>query len=274
MKTAVSILFLLAAGATQALQLSPVAGYELRSRELKEFAEFRRGASCKQPSCKLKAQMDQDRFRIEGRVERLQMHHHSGSKVSPLQVAREYQAVLQRAGGELMNPESGENGAFVFRVPEGKAATWVVLDDNFDGYYTLYLITPQAREATVQLQAAELDAALKAEGVATVYIEFDTGRAALKPEGVAAVAEIHKLLQQQPALKLSIEGHTDNVGEVAANRRLSLERARAVTAALTAQGVAAARLSAKGHGADVPVADNRKDEGRAKNRRVELVRLP
>ncbi|WP_414555007.1 OmpA family protein [Stenotrophomonas forensis] len=81
-----------------------------------------------------------------------------------------------------------------------------------------------------------------------------------------------QLLQGDPALKLSIEGHTDNSGAVAHNRSLSEDRARSVVAALTARGIAAGRLQAAGFGADKPVADNGSEEGKARNRRVELVK--
>lgn len=81
------------------------------------------------------------------------------------------------------------------------------------------------------------------------------------------------LLRDEPSLRLSIEGHADATGDAARDERLSGARARSVVAALTAQGIDAARLEAKGHGHSQPVADNHTDEGRAKNRRVELVRL-
>ncbi|MGH8236936.1 MAG: OmpA family protein [Steroidobacteraceae bacterium] len=75
-----------------------------------------------------------------------------------------------------------------------------------------------------------------------------------------------------PTLQLGIEGHTDNVGDAASNKKLSEARAKSVTAAIVASGVETARLSAAGFGQDKPVADNRTEEGRAKNRRVELVK--
>jgi len=80
------------------------------------------------------------------------------------------------------------------------------------------------------------------------------------------------LLQDDPALKLSIDGHTDATGAAERNRTLSKERAEAVRAALLAKGIAAERLSAQGFGPDKPLADNGSEEGRAKNRRVELVK--
>ncbi|HEY8714481.1 MAG TPA: OmpA family protein [Candidatus Acidoferrum sp.] len=81
-----------------------------------------------------------------------------------------------------------------------------------------------------------------------------------------------KLVQQDADLKLKVEGHTDNQGNAAANQALSERRAQAVVAWLTAHGVQASRLSAEGLGQTKPVADNGSEEGRAKNRRVELVK--
>jgi outer membrane protein OmpA-like peptidoglycan-associated protein len=81
-----------------------------------------------------------------------------------------------------------------------------------------------------------------------------------------------KLLEDNPDLSLTVEGHTDNVGAPDYNKRLSDDRARSVVAALTAKGIEARRLKAAGFGQDKPVADNGTEEGRAKNRRVELVK--
>ena len=73
------------------------------------------------------------------------------------------------------------------------------------------------------------------------------------------------------ALKLAIEGHTDNSGDAQHNKALSQQRADAVMTTLLTKGIDKGRLSASGRGADQPVADNGSDQGRAKNRRVELV---
>ena len=73
-------------------------------------------------------------------------------------------------------------------------------------------------------------------------------------------------------LRVEVAGHTDNAGSPEANQRLSQERAQAVMAALVGRGIKADRLTAKGYGQTTPIADNRTEEGRAKNRRVELVK--
>lgn len=86
------------------------------------------------------------------------------------------------------------------------------------------------------------------------------------------MAEIVKLLQANPALKLAVEGHTDNAGTPAHNQTLSEARAREVVRTITAQSIAPDRLQAAGFGQSRPLADNATEDGRAKNRRVELVK--
>ena len=113
---------------------------------------------------------------------------------------------------------------------------------------------------------------LNKAGFIALYINFDTGKWDLKADGQATVAEIVKMLKSAPALKVSIEGHTDNVGSAAANKTLSENRAKSVMAAIVSGGIDAKRLSSAGFGQERPIADNRSEEGRAKNRRVELVK--
>jgi outer membrane protein OmpA-like peptidoglycan-associated protein len=113
---------------------------------------------------------------------------------------------------------------------------------------------------------------LDSAGHVALYINFDFGKATLKPDAKPVIDQILALLSANATLKLAIEGHTDNVGGSEANQKLSEQRAQAVVAALVQGGVAADRLSAAGYGAGKPVADNTSVEGRAKNRRVELVK--
>ena len=128
----------------------------------------------------------------------------------------------------------------------------------------------QAVSANAEIWAGSI----RDTGKAAVYgIYFDSGKSDLKPESDAAIKEIAKLLKSDTALKLHVVGHTDNVGVLADNMKLSQSRANAVVQALvTKQGVAAARLTGSGVGPLAPVASNDGDGGRAKNRRVELVK--
>ena len=131
----------------------------------------------------------------------------------------------------------------------------------------------QREGGLVTVDAAALGGDITRSGHAAVYgIYFDTAKAVVKPESDAALKEIANLLQQTPALKLFVVGHTDNVGSLASNMDLSKRRADAVVAALsTKYGVVAARLVAQGCGPLAPVGSNDTENGQAKNRRVELV---
>jgi outer membrane protein OmpA-like peptidoglycan-associated protein len=122
--------------------------------------------------------------------------------------------------------------------------------------------------------AAPIESALKESGRAEVHgIYFDFGSATIKPESDAVLKDIAEALAKNPAWKLSVEGHTDNVGGDAANLELSKRRADAVKQALIANyRVDGARLSTTGFGASRPKETNDSAEGRARNRRVELVR--
>ncbi len=123
------------------------------------------------------------------------------------------------------------------------------------------------------LDASTMKKAIDADGRVALYINFDVDKATLRPDAQPTIAEIDKLLGGDPALKLSIEGHTDNTGTPAHNQELSTARARSVLGALVGLGIDPARLQSRGFGQDTPLADNGSEDGRAKNRRVELVKI-
>ncbi|MEO7494794.1 MAG: OmpA family protein [Massilia sp.] len=136
------------------------------------------------------------------------------------------------------------------------------------------VIEEKALEQSVKpIAAAEMATALQKDGHIALYLNFDTDSHVIRPDSTPVVEQIVTLLREDLALKLKVEGHTDAVGDAAHNKQLSLARARAVVDAVAAQKIAAARLSAAGLGSERPIAANSTDEGRAKNRRVELVRI-
>ncbi len=115
--------------------------------------------------------------------------------------------------------------------------------------------------------------ALDKNGKAILHIRFDTGKATLRPEEYEIVEEMAKLLNSDEKLNLSIEGHTDDVGSSEANNKLSLERARTIRNGLIEMGIASKRLKIAGYGSMRPLVMNNSAENRAKNRRVEIIKI-
>lgn len=126
----------------------------------------------------------------------------------------------------------------------------------------------------VKVDADALANEIDRTGHASIYgIYFDTNKANVKPESEQALGEIAKLLESRPDLKLFVVGHTDSVGSLDYNKDLSIRRARAVVEVLTGKyGIPKSRLRGEGVGPLAPVLANTSDGGRAKNRRVELVK--
>jgi OmpA-OmpF porin, OOP family len=149
-------------------------------------------------------------------------------------------------------------------------------DNKLGGVY-LEIVEAKALETgkvSVNLKAEEMAKGLVTEGKIALYgIYFDTDKADVKPESKAQLEEMAKLLQSDPKLNVYVVGHTDNQGSLARNLTLSQQRAQAVAQALVTQHkIDAKRLSARGVASFSPVASNDADAGRAKNRRVELVK--
>jgi len=215
---------------------------------------------------------------VEGDATVLTYFHNDANKQpSALQVIRNYQNAVKAIGGEVVYerlPRDGDGGETTLRVATGGKEVWVRLEPGIFSAptqsYKLWVVEVAAMQQVVT--ANKLLDELNRNGFIALYIPFDTGKSDLRPEGKAAVAEIVAALKSSPALKVSIEGHTDNVGTPAANKALSEKRAQSVMAAVVAGGVDAKRLAAAGFGQEKPIADNRSEEGRAKNRRVELVK--
>jgi outer membrane protein OmpA-like peptidoglycan-associated protein len=185
---------------------------------------------------------------------------------SEIQIFRNFQTALKSAGFTIDYTSSPE------QIVAHKGATWIFIDGRGSYYYQTIISTKEMKQE-VTADASSLSDEISKSGHVAVYgINFDTGKAAIQPDSEGVLNEIVKLLQQTPDLKLRIEGHTDNQGNAAANQALSEKRAQAVVSWLTVHGIAAARLSGKGLGQTQSVADNSSEDGRAKNRRVELVK--
>ena len=192
---------------------------------------------------------------------------------SYVELIRNYENAFKKAGGKLIRRSKY---SVVFHIPgAGQGGRWVQLDlGNHASRYQVHVIDLAAMEQKIEFSASEMAEAIKADGfVALQGVLFDTGKSTIKPESEPLLGEIVALLKNDKQLKLMVEGHTDNVGDKKANLALSRQRAAAIVTYLTAKGIAAARLQSDGKGDTVPVADNRSEDGRAKNRRVELRKL-
>ena len=222
---------------------------------------------------------------VEGRIIDWTALHKPGT--SSLEILRNYENALAKAGFVKLFSGKGtalpgggvspEDTYGAFRLDRnGKPAVYVTIlghrDPDTPGS-TVKIVEVKGMEQKLEANAEGwFDEISKAGRVAVYGINFDTGKATLRPESNKVLEEVRKLALAHPEMKLRIEGHTDNVGNAGTNRKLSEERANAVRSWLTQNGVKAAQLSTAGLGDSKPVADNGSEEGRAKNRRVELVR--
>ncbi len=136
------------------------------------------------------------------------------------------------------------------------------------------VVEVQDFEPTLEfIDASEMRSEMYAAGHVALYgIQFEHDKATLQRESVATINEITKVLQQNPAMKLYVVGHTDDVGALDYNQDLSLRRAQTVVDALVATGADGARLTPLGAGPVAPIGTNDTEAGRKLNRRVELVK--
>lgn len=248
--------------------LSGMAGFEIRSKKVVDFDQVQDSpVECDPITCKTDAIKD-GTFRAEGRVTNID---YSATKdAGELAILRNYEHAIRSLGGTLVNPRPHTFGRHVFKIDKDGAMTWVVLNIVSASGYRLAIIESAAMQQTVT--AGQLADQIKKQGFATVYINFDTAKSDIKPEAQGIIKAIATMLKANSELKLSVEGHTDNVGDAKSNKTLSEARARAVMNAVIMQDLDPKRLSAAGLGMEQPIADNRTEEGRAKNRRVELVK--
>ena len=167
--------------------------------------------------------------------------------------------------------------------PEGNLWAFVLVSEHrllssLTGPYVHLDVVQEAgmEQRMVRVDPQELSDDLTALGHTAIYgIYFDTDEARLRPESDQALAAIAELMKRRSDLRVHVVGHTDSVGSFDYNLDLSRRRATAVVESLMQQhGIAADRLTPNGVGPLAPVASNRSEDGRAKNRRVELVEQP
>ena len=193
------------------------------------------------------------------------------TKPSTLQLLRNIENALKQIGGTVVATDSSKE---TLKLAKDGKEMWIEVWADFTGQYILTIVEKAGMAQDIVGNAGVFASGLKTTGhVAVEGIYFETGKSELKPESAQAIAEVAKLLKEDAALKLYVVGHTDNVGALEGNMKLSQDRAQSVVQALVrTHGLEAARLKAYGDGPYAPVASNDSEEGRAKNRRVELVK--
>jgi OOP family OmpA-OmpF porin len=200
-------------------------------------------------------------------------------KSSVIQIMRNYSNAIKSMGGTVIydgapqNADCAEHNGInmlVGKVVKDGNEMWVeVASLGGDEYYLTVVVKELMKQ---DVTASNMFDALNRDGHVALYINFDTGKSSIRDESRPVIEQVVQMMKDNPELKLSVEGHTDNVGSPASNKTLSEQRAKSVVTALVSEGISAERLSSSGYGQDKPIDDNNTEEGRARNRRVELVK--
>ena len=232
---------------------------------------------------------------VEGRLKTM---YATGEGASFFEVQKTYERMIKNLGGVTVFEGTGKDmadknieykdvrhhdthltedekiGVYMVRTPSRQIWVEVWQPAFVESNYFLTVVEKQDMALRAGLIPAEqMKQALESQGHVMIPVLFDTDKTDIKPESGPLIAEVIKLMQQNPSLKLRIEGHTDTQGTPANNVTLSDGRAKSVMLALLKAGIDPKRLQAQGFGQSRPVADNATDEGRARNRRVELVKI-
>jgi outer membrane protein OmpA-like peptidoglycan-associated protein len=169
----------------------------------------------------------------------------------------------------ISNVQTDETGNYLITLPVGKEYAFNVNRKGYLFYSDNYSLKNKPADSTYQkdipLQPIEVQA-----GIVLRNLFFETAKYDIRSESEVELGKIVQFLQDNPTVKIQLEGHTDNVGSAADNQKLSEARAYAAINYLVTKGIKGTRLVAKGFGATKPVADNKTEEGRAQNRRTEM----
>jgi outer membrane protein OmpA-like peptidoglycan-associated protein len=177
-----------------------------------------------------------------------------------------YHAALPGAGWTMFGEFHRADAGFTAHYGQNSRNIWAYLHFANDGYCI------SVADATVSVGKLTADLVANCH-LALTGVLFDFDKSTLKPESDAVLQQVSAVMAGDPALRLEVQGHTDAIGNDAYNQPLSEARARSVVLWLTQHGVAATQLSARGYGKTKPIASNATDEGRARNRRVEIASL-
>jgi len=255
---------------------TPMQGYHVYSCESSDF-------DAKEIPVRMTSDHEAEMQTVEGIYEYVVFEVDEGGPLSsPLKILRNHlDAAKARGATVIMQPGTKSHPVSewsdiqqqiaTLRMTQGGREYLVHLGSVNDGdYYAIASVSPEAMAQEVSVN--ELQAQFDRQGLLALEVHFDTAKATIRPQSFAILDGAAAMLKQASSAKVEIGGHTDDVGAADANMVLSQQRAESVRVALVERGIDADRLSAKGYGSTRPVADNRNEEGRASNRRVELVK--
>ena len=208
---------------------------------------------------------------ISGKVLRIAYTPKGGMQPnSDIEIQSNYRQRLQELGAQFFS--TTDDRRTTARLEDQGTTLWITLYSQETEIDLTVVEEKPIQSVDGPAKADTLKSALDKDGHVALSIHFDFNKATLIPDAKAVIDQVLALLKSDATLKLEIDGHTDNIGTREANAKLSQQRAAAVVAALTQAGIAPARLSSNGYGAEQPIEKNETAEGRARNRRVELVK--
>ncbi len=194
------------------------------------------------------------------------IHYECNCEEAPLKIVRNFTNAIKNIGGSSYEPYN--NRGYMF-LKQGNKETWAEVYAS-DYYYDLTIV--EKGEVEQEITANAILKELNETGKAILYINFDSGKSTIKKESFPVVEQIIEMMKLANEINLSVEGHTDSDGSNESNLNLSEARAKAVVDAIVNAGIKKSRLTSVGFGEEKPIADNNTEEGKSKNRRVELIK--
>ncbi|SEH82022.1 OmpA family protein [Paenimyroides aquimaris] len=239
-------------------------------------------------------------YEVEGKTFRAHVHKDkkSNKEISGHYLIKSYEEAIIAAGGvkvfegkltgerlkqyKDLCSYAGSNGSidvwnnpiatYVIRRNDGNI--YIAIDKRGTNTTSIQIVQEKSFEQTIEkVTSDDIVKDLAEKGKSILYINFDVDKSNVTADGNEVIDQIAGALKKEPSLKIAIEGHTDNTGDAAHNKKLSNDRANTVLNALVSNGIEKTRLSAKGFGAERPLVANDSEDNKAKNRRVELVKV-
>ena len=246
-------------GCSESKVVTRMPGCAIMQCELKDFA-----------SAEMARSKGERNHLVEGELERTIYRCPAGK--SPLELGRNTEEALKSAGFNILYTDVYSGGTRFYMTAQ-KVPYWVSLGVLSDSY-SLTVVKQKQMEQQMKANADDWAKQVEQAGRISVYgIAFDTGKSTIRPESETALNEVLRMLQKNASWAMVIAGHTDNVGTPNMNLTLSRQRSESVITWLTNRGVDKARLISAGFGDTRPIVPNTNEEGRQKNRRVDLVKL-